>query len=1490
MLESTLKKVRNAAKGSMGLTSVANQITKISNAAKGLTEGGIKKLSNLASALDRIGRLGDIRLSPNIGTQLSKIAVAAGQLETVDLTKLTTLADAMRPFSSLGTAHLTSYINQLGKLPEVIKELNAADLDKFIANIKELNTALAPFGDTMQKIANGFAAFPSRIQRLVQSTEKYNQTMSRANKVSRGGLWAFLNSSYSKYLALAGALGLVSNTLGGYVYKSTSYMENLNLFTVAMGKYAGEAKEYAAAVNEALGIDMSEWMRNQGIFMQIATGFGVIEEKAYTMSQGLTQIAYDIASFYNISTEDAMQKVQSGISGELEPLRRLGYALDAATLQQVAYNHGIEQSINTMTQAQKSQLRYVAIMEQSKNVMGDMARTIMSPANAMRVMNMQLEQLERALGNLILPLLIEILPYVQAFVVVLTDAINKLAVLIGFELPEIDYSGLGGLTSGAEDAEGAIDETTEAVKELQNAMLGIDELNVISPKTETAGLDEGAYDLPIDIESYEFFNEKYKSIVSSISDSIEEFFDRLSPLFDGFVSVFEPILSLFPDFDDGGFFEWLEDVGNWMDENPEALYEIGRQIGTIVTAILAYKAAMKGWAGFTALSSGLGTLSGKLGKVIPGFEKLQGILGEFGKVLKALLPFVTKIASAVAGFVATLLGLFDALDKGLNVGNLTTIIGGAVTMAVALGLAFGGIGVAVGAGVGAIALLTAAIDEFSSEGVTGEAIAAMTGFAAAITAVGVAVGTAFGAPWGIAAAAIGAVASAGVAFTVWMHDDLIPEVEIFDETISTTTREKVEPLTDKIRELSDALHTIEFTRAIITEDDVENVRTRVAEIKSIILNELTIDGQAAASALAPIREALGTELYEVLLKANSDYYADIATQISDGEARINEIMAAALAENRTLTDTEWSEIYRIQADMQDKGVQHLSETDLEYRTIMSNLKDAAVRITFEQANEVIKNAISTRDSAITAAEEQYSGILLEAERMKDFGIINETQYDLIRDAAARTRQEMIDNANDQYGTIVNTVREKLGEAADFINYQTGEIKSRWEWFWDYLPVYTNQKLTEIKAGIANFGTAAATFIADSFDKALKSVERFVNLTIDYVNRLIDLVNGFGLNLEKIEHISLSVGDILSGTMFGQDISATAMEYMRNQGLELVNGVWQGIDSNASILTGEMETITNSMVEAVSHGVSKFPELGENVVMGIVEGLDGNSYLAIDGIGTISNDMLERCKEILGIHSPSTVFYDNAVFILEGLANGIEENSDIVYEEMEELYTAIMERFTEFSDTFTETYAVYQETHTTMNQTMLDALRTANDAYILHLETTFKTYTETHLADLATFSQSVISAHTRYQNTLRSNFNAWTSSYLAAARAFVRELNTIMASVGSGVSSGKTASWTDRVSVRIPAYADGGYPDEGQLFVARERGAEMVGTIGGRTAVANNDQIVEAIREGVYDAVSAARAQDSGGDTYVYLDGEQIATRIEKRRKDNGLSIYSGGVM
>lgn len=324
-----------------------------------------------------------------------------------------------------------------------------------------------------------------------------------------------------KFGVLYATLKRVGNTMAGWIQESNDYVENLNLFTVAMGDAAEEAKLYAEEVQSALGIDPSEWMRNQGMFKQIATGFGVASESANTMSKNLTQLGYDISSFYNIPIEEAMNKLQSGIAGELEPLRRLGYALDVATLQQVAYEHGIKQSVNSMTQAQKSQLRYLAIMEQSGNAMGDLARTVQTPANALRILKQQVTQLSRALGNLLIPALQTILPIAQAVVEVATDAVQRLAELAGFVLPEIDYSGLGGITSGASDAENALEGATDAAKKLKKAVIGIDELNILGDNTASSELDNGDYDLGLKLPEYDFLGDSEKK-VEGIKDAAKE--------------------------------------------------------------------------------------------------------------------------------------------------------------------------------------------------------------------------------------------------------------------------------------------------------------------------------------------------------------------------------------------------------------------------------------------------------------------------------------------------------------------------------------------------------------------------------------------------------------------------------------------------------------------------------------------------------------------------------------------------------------------------------------------------------------------------------------------------------------------------------------------------------------------------------------------------------------------------------------------------------
>ena len=1276
-----------------------------------MSEGNIKKLSNLATALQKYNSIGDVRISSSIGRQLGSIADAANKLQGTDLTKLTQLADAMRPLSTLSAAHLTSYTNQLGKLPKVIDDLHTADLDRFIAEVQRLDTALRPFGETMQRISDGFSAFPSRIQRLVQSTERYNDTMRTANKVTSssraGGLWGFLNSAHGKYLALAGAVSLVGNTLGGFIEKSAEYSENLNLFTVAMGKYADEAYSYAESVQAALGIDMSEWMRNQGIFMQIATGFGVIEDKAYTMSQGLTQIAYDIASFYNISTEEAMQKVQSGISGELEPLRRLGYALDAATLQQVAYDNGIKQNINTMTQAQKSQLRYVAIMEQSTNAMGDMARTIMSPANALRVVNMQLTQLERAMGNAILPLLMEILPYAQAAVMVLTDAINKLAVLFGFELPEIDYSGLGGLASGADDATGAVDETTDAVKELKNAMLGIDELNVISPKTDEAASAGGGYDLPIDLDSYKFFEEDYQNRVKEIADGIRE--------------MFAPI---------GEFFETLGDKVN------EFLSSIGIDVEDI-----------------------------DLSKLM---TSLKNAISKFGiDIDKLNIDFArTKLGSVLGG-------------TNLRENIIGGALGAALLMGAALALKSGGIGGLLTYGLG-LALAVGAIDLLFDDATATGDFSESNGFLKSIW-------DAF--QLALLGTALSLLTGKGLAFSFGVG----------------LTVAGLKLLYDKITTESDSTSRNGLLVALENAFIAALLGTGLSLMNGMGLRWSFAIGLTLASV------ALAFEGVKMLWDENEEN--DLFGALSMTLAGVLGGTAVTLATSKALGFS--------------KGV------SLGFSVLGTSIAFAGFS-ELAQADTVGETILSALVAALGTA-------------MAVWGVT----YTLFGAGAAAYAAAFTIPLVFTLAITVKYAYDWQQERNTFPGSNGYEESVRKQLELDYKNLASTGSATEdIKMAAERVGNGSAT-ITQAFDKEVATGLKDVTESIQN-----DTETAFNAIKQSIESGFYESGETLSKSL-------------THLGDDVVSSVVSSLDDATYAQTLE--------------------DIGENVVGGIVKGIDNKTSYAEERMDLLGGKLNTSFRTNLGIHSPSTVFEENAQYTIDGFVLGIEENAPRVEESMLALYELIIEGYTAFNEEFTELYTVYTENYMLMHTTLIENLKASYNAYIEHLKLTFTTYTTTHLAELAVFSQNVIAAHTNYQNTLRSNFDSWSSSYLAAARAFVNALNRILSGVGSSFGSSSKLSITSGLSRSVKAYASGGYPDEGQLFIARERGAEMVGSIGGKTAVANNDQIVEAIRQGVYDAEMAARAQDDGDrSAHFYVDGEEVSTVLAKKRQ--GRTLYKGGVI
>jgi uncharacterized protein YoxC len=689
-LINTLNRLKTATNGgATGLSKTAQGIRELSNSLKGLNSGDAsQKITRLTNALTALSQVGNVKISSSIANQLTAINTALAGLKWTDGDKLTSLANGLRPLSELGKANMTTFINQLSKLPKVIEDLETADIDKFTQQMTALAAAMKPFADEMQKVSNGFSAFPSKIQKLITSTEKYNASARKATSTTgqfTSGLKA-LNVA-----AVAITFRKIGHFIAQAVTESNKYQEDLNLFTVALGQYADEAKEYAEYVSDIMGIDPAQWLRNQGIFNTLLTGFGDTAERAQLMSQNLTQLGYDLSSYANIPIEEAMLKLQSGISGELEPLRRLGYDLSQAKLQQTALNLGIKESVANMTQAEKAELRYYAIMTQVTTAQGDMARTLEAPANQLRILQAQLTQAARAIGNIFIPALNAILPYAIAVVQVIREIANALANLAGFKLTEVDYSGVNSAAVGAGSLADNLDDAAGAAKKPKQYTAGFDELNVFAPNTGSgsgAGAG-GAGGFDFDLPTYDFLGDAVQTRIGEIKKMIEDTLAEITTIVSGFMLAVGAIL---------------------------VVTGVNIPLGVGLMAAGAVGLAATVGLNWTAMSSELASTLALITGVVGGFLLALGAIMAFSG---ANLPLgIALMALGGASLVTAAVINWHNSDRHLTdaLTTLTGVLAGA-SLAVGAMLAFTGVATGLGIAlmaVGAVTLVSAAALNWNS--------------------------------------------------------------------------------------------------------------------------------------------------------------------------------------------------------------------------------------------------------------------------------------------------------------------------------------------------------------------------------------------------------------------------------------------------------------------------------------------------------------------------------------------------------------------------------------------------------------------------------------------------------------------------------------------------------------------------------------------------------------------------------------------------------
>lgn len=521
---------------------------------------------------------------------------------------------------------------------------------------------------------------------------------SAANTGSSGTkkLSSCFSSFTSKVRGATAAFRVASNTLGSWFKESNDYVEALNLFNVAMGDCAEAAMDYAKTVEAVMGIDLKEWLTYQGAFYQLADGYGIASASSEKMSKNLTQLAYDLSSLWNTDVETAFQKLQSGMSGQIKGLKVWGINVSVAQLKETALAHGIDLATSKMTEAQKATLRYITIMEQTSNAQGDLARTIVTPANALRILNAQWIQAKRAMGQVVSVIAVKVIPWFQALIQIIKGAAQSLANALGYELPEIDYSGVSIDTGSFDDAADSLGEAADNAKELKKSLLGIDELNVMTDNSSASASDAlgGGYasDFGLDLSQYDY------DFLSNIKmPDLEPFKEKLNEVFKivGLISL---------------------GIGAW--KLTSLLYDLGVAIKKAggLKAILSTMGGKKGLitVGVTLAVMGIAIeTDGIIGAISEGLNGVNfgEILGGGGSIVaggamigkffgSALLG--GAIGGIVAGIPAFGVGIYDAIVNGLDWLSSALIGAGATAAGAGIGAIIGMCGGPIGAGIGAL--------------------------------------------------------------------------------------------------------------------------------------------------------------------------------------------------------------------------------------------------------------------------------------------------------------------------------------------------------------------------------------------------------------------------------------------------------------------------------------------------------------------------------------------------------------------------------------------------------------------------------------------------------------------------------------------------------------------------------------------------------------------------------------------------------------------
>ena len=703
------------------VTKVVNSLDKLSASISALKQAsagmsGLDKINNFLNGISNANTTASAKSINTVVNAIKKIPAAVSGLNGVDFYSMsgsiTQLTNALASLSILDASNLKalgSAFNAIGKVPDLTDKLKATDLDSFASSCQKISVALTPLASQLDKVGNAFAKLPPQLSKVVTQANR----VTAANEKQRKSYLSLSNqmNGFMRNMAKLVSLKAIAEYLGNAVAKFNDFYEATDLFHNAMGNLSGEADTLISKMQDLLGVDPTKAMTYMATIQSLGTSFGLTSDKAYVLSKNLTQLAYDEGSYWNKNVAETFTAMSSAISGEIEPIRRLGVDLSQARLQQELLALGFNKQVSSLSQADKAVLRYIAIMKQTANVQGNLAQTIQSPANQIKILKAQLDMLAKSVGSLLYPALKSILPPLIAAVQLIREFVEWVAKLMGVKVVFTDFTKSADSVGGIGDAmDDTADSTKKAAKALKDYTMGFDELNIIDPTQGSSGSGGGASAGNIlgdvDLSGYDMFKQYNEEFAKQI-DAIKQKIKSMLPLIATVATAFAAwkLTNLITD---------IVDAISKMNALKSIVLGLGVFTVGIVLEITGIKDAIEnGVNGKNFAEIVLGALIGTTGAAILGKGIAQFIVTGFGNTavgaaIKAAGGSTAGaiIGAAVGGIVTGIpmfvTGVYDAVKNGLNTLNGILIPLGSTMTGAGIGAIIGSLGGPIGTGIGAL--------------------------------------------------------------------------------------------------------------------------------------------------------------------------------------------------------------------------------------------------------------------------------------------------------------------------------------------------------------------------------------------------------------------------------------------------------------------------------------------------------------------------------------------------------------------------------------------------------------------------------------------------------------------------------------------------------------------------------------------------------------------------------------------------------------------